>query len=95
MRYYILAIPDETAVLLCENKDNRITEVEELVAIFNNIIIDTIGKDLNLYLNLYECADEPRVVESIANKFEGKTAWSTINGDALRLTVFTTKERVP
>ncbi|MFA5307017.1 MAG: hypothetical protein WC365_06230 [Candidatus Babeliales bacterium] len=94
MRYFILAIPDETCALLCEDKDNRITEVEEIEAILNDIIIELIGKEPENYFSLYECADDPQVVDSINNEFKAKTAWSTINGTPLKLTVFTTKEDV-
>ncbi|MFA5307611.1 MAG: hypothetical protein WC365_09240 [Candidatus Babeliales bacterium] len=94
MKYFIIAIPEETCALLCENKDNRITEVEEIEAILNDTVIELIGKNCELYLHLYECADDPQVIYSVNNEFKAKTAWTTINGAPIKLTVFTTKEDV-
>jgi uncharacterized protein YoxC len=95
MRYFILAVPEETVELLTEQRDPRMTETEELTEQLNEPIDDLIGYESEFDLQIYECADDPQTVESTNNVFTAKTAWSTINGAPLKLTVLTTKEKVP
>ena len=95
MKYYILAVPDETVELLCEDKDPRIEETVHLSEMFNDEIVEPlIGKETELHVQLYECFDDPQTVKSTYNQFNGYTAISSINGDPIVLTVFTTREKV-